>query len=221
MGSGPTPDHPGFGHHSDTPSPDPNARRCETCGLLAVFRLADREWVPADEQFRRDGTRPSVGTMLYGIGARCAENKRNFVHPGSPSDEYQAEDWRWMLREDQTECDSFVRWVRGLSIRGHKAMLDRQWMIDREDRRDKEMRDREDARDARVDKREGDRDIAVERRHQKEIRWFGGIVAGATVAGAIVTATATLVAASCLSSGNKTVVVQQPVIVATATANPQ
>lgn len=37
-------------------------------------------------------------------------------------------------------CDAFTSWQYGFTPKEHRDMLDRQWLLDREDRRDKEQR---------------------------------------------------------------------------------
>ena len=80
---------------------------------------------------------------------------------------------------DNWDCKKWEQWLPGHSPKEHLDMLDRQWMIEREDKRDLEVREREDKRDARM----RDRD---ETRHRHELLVFGGLIAVATIAGAFI-----------------------------------
>jgi len=44
-------------------------------------------------------------------------------------------------------CLEFTEWQQGFSPKEHREMLDRQWVLDRQDRLDQEQREREDRRD--------------------------------------------------------------------------
>jgi hypothetical protein len=178
------------------PPSDPAARRCENCGLFAQKYYETQEVVPAQEDYRRTAAIPyrSGGGFslapMYSNGI-CAASRRFFaledVHPNEEHVE-----WLRMFRQDMADCDSFVQWIPGLSIKDHKEMLDREFMLKREDARDVEMRRREDERDERMKKREDERDSKLERLqerlHSRELWIIGGLVTGALVVGQIVAA---------------------------------
>ena len=96
---------------------------------------------------------------------------------------------RGLIREDRGEeserpCHNWASWNPLLSPREHREMVDRQYIVDSENRRDKDMRDREDARDH-----------SAKRRHLTDLWILGGLVAVAALAGSIVQSCATLEAA--------------------------
>jgi len=206
--------------------------------MLAYFRPATHEFTPADESFRRMGrvSRDQDLRNIYGRSPTCCVGVVDFefLNPYGHIDE---PGWQKILREDRAaSCgeNAFIRWVPGLSIRDHKEMLDRKFMIEREDRRDREMREREDRRDALVtaredvrderenarDKREDDRDRGVEKRHRTELWVLGWVIAGATVASAIISAGATISATKWLGHDHTVVVVVTPPPSPTVTLGP-
>lgn len=179
---------------------DRDAKRRENCGLLAVLDPSGLDWIPAREMFRRTGNRASPGAPLFVPAVKCAEGRRYFTGDGETADKYNTQEWVALLREDQSRCESFIRWVPSLSIRDHKEMLDREYMIEREDRRDTEMRAREDRRDDRV-----------EAHHRQDLAVLGGLVILAMVVSA-------MIAAGWIDKPwGSTDHVPQPVIVVTAT----
>jgi hypothetical protein len=84
-----------------------------------------------------------------------------------------------ILRE--RSCDGFTEWKQGFTPKEHIEMLDRQWLIEREDRRDAEMRAREDRRDEETRRLQ-------ERLHNRELWILGGVVTFALIAGSIIAA---------------------------------
>ncbi len=127
---------------------DMRLRRCNNCGLLGQLRLVDRELVPMLEEFRgRDGSFADFVPLKrdYERMPICAASARTFKPYVKDLDIPR---WNQLLSEDMSACKTFTQWIPGLSIREHQERLDRQNALEREDRRDAEMRDREDRRDA-------------------------------------------------------------------------
>ena len=218
--------------------------KCRDCGLLALREHGTMVLVEAPMPYRDRGKVP-LRTDLSNREACervpvCYENLRLFdlelgtdsltksgiAAAPQPRERLLGRIWdidpgiidknlAYEVIEKEFDCPSFIQHRQGMSPQEHREMLDRQHVQQREDHRDLMARLREDARDKRVDKREDDRDEAVERRHRKEIRWFGGIVAGATLVASIIGAGATLGAARWLSDD-----ANPPVLVVTATVPP-
>lgn len=209
-----------------TPLIERHKKQCANCGLLGQMRLIDRELVPMLAEFRGWPAGAYAHGYLsflkeqgggYGGHPICAASERDFRVGYGEVEAYAMDRFKWrdMLALPMDDCPSFIQWVPGLSIRDHKEMLNQAFMAKREDERDAAMSSREDQRDAnadwhfrelrrlenerytQVDAREDARDKAAEDRHHREIRWFGGVIAIATLVAAVIAATAT-----CLSGGN-------------------
>ncbi|MEX2247800.1 MAG: hypothetical protein WEC75_14070 [Dehalococcoidia bacterium] len=123
---------------------------CSNCGLLGQVRKADQQLVPMLAEARCQPPSSSLHDWSveplksYSRMPVCAASLREFPAYADQLD--------WFQRSEHLDCpmwscESFIQWVAGLSIKDHKAMLDRQFMMEREDRRDREMREREDNRD--------------------------------------------------------------------------
>lgn len=95
-------------------------------------------------------------------------------HGESSADEHIL---RWRVMHRQRVCNAFTPWQQGFTPKEHREMVDRQWMIDREDRRDKEMRDREDRRDR-----------EAKSRHRNELVVFGLVLGALTIIGSMIQA---------------------------------
>jgi hypothetical protein len=208
---------------------DMRLRRCNNCGLLAQPEQKDLRLVPMLEEFRgRSGNFFAFKALeeQYQRKPICAASAK-FFPEYAPTLDFPK--WNALLALPMPDCPSFVQWVPGLSIRDHKEMLDRAFMVKHEADRDAAMLAREDQRDyqrdwdarerqrldnerwAHVDKREDARDEDAEKRHRKEIRTFGYLIGGAMLLAAFVGAAATLFAAGWFSNGS-TVVIQQPAV---------
>lgn len=197
----PLPPTPDF---SQIPRSDAGAIRCENCGLLAFFHVPTREYVPAEAQFRQTGVVPKdeqyrkIFGENYSETPVCISGKRDFVHLNSYGhlDQFG---WQKLLREDMSDpCGegSFVKWVPGLGVKEHIEMLNRQYLMERADRLDAEMREREDTRYGEMREREDRRDQRVEEHHQEQMQeqraehWREMLILGGAVILAILLAAA-------------------------------
>lgn len=120
------------------------------------------------------------GGEYYAKNPVCVAGKRDFATLNVYDNLYQNDfgfRWHMVLRADMSEqCgkDAFIKWVPGLSIKDHKEMLDRQFMVQREDARDTEMRKREDDRDERVAARDDAQDKLAQERHDEQMKELRG-----------------------------------------------
>jgi hypothetical protein len=223
--------------------------RCINCGFLALRWRFSQELVEAPRPYRDTGRPPveldrqsDLGGESYLRVPVCFEDQRDFWQEAAyvvvpPNDPERIDDLalRDMLLK-QINCDRFARYRQGSTPKEHREMLDRQWMIEREDamrqivwrredERDVAMKKREDARDALVnarekarDEREDARDRDVNKRHRTELWVLGWVIAGATLVSALVGAGATLGAAEWLGHENTVVVAGTPTPAPASTA---
>ena len=121
--------------------------KCADCGYLALREWESRALVETEQHYREIGTDP----------------------PRTGMDKHKRyEDWplcfamAWPLREEiqgerqeiggpevasvlrvihkERECSKYVDWQQGFTPREHREMLDRQWLLHREDTRNAEQR---------------------------------------------------------------------------------
>ena len=157
--------------------------KCAECGLLALRHSETRELREMEADARNYGwvmaSSPSAFSgSIYDPVPVCAKGFRRFTEAGdylyppgldrSPNQAFLDS----IGREFPCPDEGFVQRVEGLTPREHQEMLDRKFMIEREDRRDAEMR-----------KREDDRDAEAKGRHVTDLWILGVLVAVATLLG--------------------------------------
>jgi hypothetical protein len=142
---------------------------CASCGFLGLWSNEGELW-EADENYRLSGQTTS-GKISQRRLPICAALRLDFRHEMQehmrsastikPSDDFNdrtihpiPEDSLAVVADDTRDCNrtekqpyGWFQWQPGFSPMEHRRMLDREFMLKREDDRDKEMRDREDARD--------------------------------------------------------------------------
>lgn len=149
--------------------------RCVDCGFLS---LRDRDgvlveaWLPYRER--------NLIQASAAFGPFCFEVRRDFdaeraAAPHAPNGASSYDTMAEIRRA--IECDAWISYRQGASPMEHRLMQDRQWMIEREDRRDSEMRAREDRRDS-----------EARGWHKWELAIFGGVIALATLVGSMIQA---------------------------------
>lgn len=181
---------------------DPQMVKCADCGFLTFRNYQTREFVEAELELREKGViTPSHGQvpslsdypLCFANAVQLppeyaaitngeleapqpdAEAYASITHHGESSADEHILRWRVMHR--QRVCNAFTPWQQGFTPKEHREMVDRQWMIDREDRRDKEMRDREDRRDR-----------EAKSRHRNELVVFGLVLGALTIIGSMIQA---------------------------------
>jgi hypothetical protein len=165
--------------------------KCADCGLLALRSLDTFGLRETSLEYRR------------GLSHPIAEPHSRFVplctalqwESPSPDGDYQA---AHELLDEERRCDDFfIEWVPGFAPKEHREMLDRQWMLARDDRLTEETRKREDARDAAqrqwqkeqeaaADRRHDEQESGEQGRHRQELLVFGGVIAIATIVAALI-----------------------------------
>ena len=119
--------------------------KCTSCGFLAFRTQAFSELpVPylaeADQTTRDEGYNKQ--NAIYDIWPICFMRESGFMRersqfPRSSADVVEAT--KGMLKRDR-ECSEFTEWRQGFTPKEHREMLDRQWMMEREDDRRKSDR---------------------------------------------------------------------------------
>jgi hypothetical protein len=158
--------------------------RCADCGFLSLRHLETRELREAEGDYRNTGVIPRNITLpkhLYEERPLCFQQLVTF----DPEQCKSPEDRLAAIQQERGDCRGFTEWKQGFMPKEHREMLDRQWMIEREDRRDKEMREREDLRDKETANRHKEQMKDLRGQHWRELIVFGGLIGLATVVAAI------------------------------------
>ena len=157
--------------------------KCADCGFLAVRNIETRELDSPDHQYRSTGTIPvsllKHNRQLYEERPVCIRKSPDF--PYNPDEDSPDTPRREAIVQTEHGCVLWGEWQPVLTPKEHRELLDRQWVIDREERSDKEMRAREDRRDAEVRRLQ-------ERLHNRELWIIGGLATIALVGGSIAAA---------------------------------
>jgi len=129
--------------------------KCSECGFLTLRNRATGELVESDKDYR------AVGIISDWLGESHLHNwPLCFVQAWDLSEENEAQaqkqfvdhgaDWEPYVVEilnRERECPKnssaigYTRWQQGFTPKEHREMLDRHWMREREERRDKEQRE--------------------------------------------------------------------------------
>jgi Flp pilus assembly protein TadB len=85
---------------------------------------------------------------------------------------------------EERQCDTFVQWQQGFTPKEHRDMLDRMLVLEREERRDRELRDWQERQEAKAEERHKEQLGETRRMHRRELLVLG---VGVTVAIIIIT----------------------------------
>jgi hypothetical protein len=112
----------------------PDKVKCAACGFLAVQHTSTRELLSAEQITRETGDMIRAGAyenylVCYALAYNLADETGH--NPGTPE--------RKIAANRERHCQKFVEW-RGGSPKDHQDMLDRQWMIEQQDKRDEANR---------------------------------------------------------------------------------
>ena len=130
--------------------------RCADCGFLAYRNLETRTLAEAEEAFRASGNvpQPERSLQYLGTGAPpisigggfgrdpiCFARATILLTEVRDAEQNDAP-WPAVLRviTRERECTEFTQWNQGFTPKEHQEMLDRQWMLEREERIDRENR---------------------------------------------------------------------------------
>lgn len=115
----------------------PDAVKCADCGFLGL-RCTDTniKLIEAELQFRQTGEVPPRGDGAgYDAFPVCFPGACIFREETSSAAKQIAE-----VLAKERKCDSFTRWKQGHSPKEHWEMLDRQWMLEFQAKREDEFR---------------------------------------------------------------------------------
>ncbi len=171
--------------------------KCADCGYLAVRNINSYCLDEAGSDFREKGA--------VALGREYGRNQYN-LHEQRPVCFVQRYDLRGEIKsvfvagkKDETgcvlqvitkerECSEFTDWQQGFTPKEHREMLDRQWMIDFQAKRENEDREwRERQRNEDLAWREK-QETKADSRHRTELWIIGGVVTVALIVGAIIAA---------------------------------
>ena len=153
--------------------------KCADCGFLGVRAI----WTVSEGNFPTAGqvgemwhVSRTQGAMEYPSNALCLAGVIEF-----PLGISKSHTGLLAIVQEERECSEFTPWRQGFTPKEHREMLDRKWMIEREDRRDQEMRAREDRRDQELRRLQ-------ERLHSRELWIMGGAVTIALIVSGVIAA---------------------------------
>lgn len=184
---------------------------CTSCGFLALWTNEGDLWA-ADENWRLSGETASHKILERRLPF-CAAFRANFrremdshlrttartppVDEGSIQARIEhpwPEDVLALIAEEERHCKrtdtqlGWFRWHPGFDPREHREILDREFMLKREDARDAAMQAREDARDERIEKHHREQLSQARGLHKRELIVLGFLVTIALIAGGIASA---------------------------------
>jgi hypothetical protein len=141
--------------------PSPPKVKCSDCGFLSLITNADGSHVMASRLFRLEGyqgtDQKDVSSIPFcfvnaqdihlekleapGVTLIPAEAGAIGLYSISGSDGVDVTDVAVLANiTRERECSMFMPWQPGFTPKEHREMLDRQWMMDREERRDRAQR---------------------------------------------------------------------------------
>ena len=137
--------------------------KCADCGFLAIREERTRALEYADEAFRDRDEARRVGYLKGGFEepvcflakAKLGHEREAYLQQ-QPLREAERDSMGGVTNEREVRmaahqsivevtgadrlCDGFAQLVPGFTPKEHKEMVDRQWMLEREDRRDRQAR---------------------------------------------------------------------------------
>ncbi len=163
--------------------------KCAECGLLAKRLFGTRDLVEVEQDDRSSGYMRHVAGQFVEDAPLCLMGKTDFIKRLQERVANTTDTQNRLFRDDvaavlaeEIECkDGFYPHQLGRSPKKHREMMDRERMLEREDRRDAEMRAREDARDKRIE------DLQRQL-HNRELWIIGVAVTLALVVGSVAAA---------------------------------
>ena len=156
--------------------------KCANCGFLAQRHKDTRELLDAEEGLRKKG---DVPRQSVGDGPFARTSRPPYVYDCIPlcarlQIEFPQENAIETIQEER-ECREFMQWHPGFTPKEHLEMLNRQFLMEREDHRDAEMRAREDRRDQELRRLQ-------QALHRSELWIMGGAVTIALIVSGVIAA---------------------------------
>jgi len=160
--------------------------KCADCGFLAQRHIETRELRDAEEALRKSGKNlyhlshdRKSKVYIYEVPPLCTKRQTEFPTEEQPIFE---------AVQQERQCSVFMRWLPGFTPKEHQEMLDRQYLMEREDRRDEEMRGREDRRDELAEARYQEQMKEQRAEHKRELLVLGLLMIAAVLTAAVINA---------------------------------
>jgi hypothetical protein len=136
--------------------------KCAECGFLAARNILTRELEEAEKTFREKGTIPLTGQLEGRPQARheslplCFEgvyNLRDEFEEFAGKSNPQYTDVHAVINSER-QCNGFVKWQQGYSPKEHREMLDRKWVLEYQEKREKDNREWQEKQESRHSRQE-------------------------------------------------------------------
>ena len=153
---------------------EPPAVKCADCGFLSRLRQRGSEPEVAPRNLRMNGEHEQYelwcfeeqadlqAEVIAKLGTSVEGTDGVFRQSFAGNDSLA----RFSVLAEPRSCSGWRRYRVGFAPKEHAEFRDRELLIHREDRRDREMREREDTRDAKMTAREDRRDLEAHGRHR-------------------------------------------------------
>lgn len=145
--------------------------KCSECGYLAVRARTSRELREAEGEYRKRGLRIAISEHIPICFAQVRDFREEIIKEKGASNLDSVNITPFISKE--IYCDCFIKWLQGLTPKEHREMLDRQWQLDYQAKREKEDKEwREEQRRLDLQWRE-DQDRKSGKRHRWDLVIIG------------------------------------------------
>ncbi len=154
--------------------------KCADCGFLAARNIDTRNLDEVEREFRRSGEPPNqimagkeIGYPIHKRYPVCFVQEYDLLDLFEKinGDEYK----RFLVViDEERRCEPFTTWKQGFTPKEHQEMIDRQWKLDFEAKREQE--DREWRASEEKDRREWQQKQSA-KRFRWEVLLVGGVIA--------------------------------------------
>jgi len=112
--------------------------KCSECGYLAVRARTSRELREAEGEYRKRGLRIAISEHIPICFAQVRDFREEIIKEKGASDLDSVDVIPFVSQE--IDCNSFTKWIQGLTPKEHREMLDRQEWRDWQERQRKSDR---------------------------------------------------------------------------------
>jgi|SRR3972149_4593907 len=152
--------------------------KCSECGFLTLRRNSG-VLEAADEYFRATGV-PDVGGGQHRQVPLCfmrvVDFRDEFELNNVALREHPPENLVKDVINKERPCNQVTAWKFGFTPKEHREMLDRQWMLDFQTKRENEDREWREHQEQEASKRWQQAEERADKRHTKELWIIGGVV---------------------------------------------
>lgn len=159
--------------------------KCAECGYLTVRNVNTYSLDEAGGEFRETGAAYSLHERRPVCFQRCDLRREIKQAFGTGKNEMGCV---LQVISKERDCNKFMDWQQGFTPKEHRELSDRKWMLEFQDKREKEDKEwREKQRRMDLDWRE-DQEKRTEGRHRWDLILTGGIATVAICAATIIAA---------------------------------